>query len=184
MSYNFDATISTHNEVHIGLTSTTELLDAILTKQSYAKNGRNYERSYASSNEDRIAQIKDLLDGKNKNYLQLLAYTTAQVLEATIVTHLILRDDMLSESTINTLKELSKKYVTNDTVSSKFTVDDLLKAEASLADFDGALYETHLEFDNGFAGDRIFYLFLVIATFREAYTEDPTSIDQADVSFG
>ena len=182
MSYNFDATISTHNEVHIGLTSTTELLDAILTKQSYAKNGRNYERSYGS--EDSITQIKDLLDGKNKNYLQLLAYTTAQVLKAIVTEHLVLRDDMLSDESIATLKELSKKYVTNNTVSSKFTVDDLLKAEASLADFDGSLYETHLEFDNGFAGDRIFYLFLVIATFREAYTEDPTSIDQADVSFG
>lgn len=182
MSYNFDTTISTNNEVHIGITSTTELLDAILTKQSYANNGRDYERSYGS--EDSITQIKDLLDGKNKNYFQLLAYTTAQVLKAIVAEHLVLSDDDLSDESIATWQELSKKYVTDDTVSSKFTVDDLLKAEASLADFDGPLYETHLKFDNGFVGDHLFYLFLAIGKFRKTYTENPTAIDQADVSFG
>lgn len=186
MSYNLNIYNKTADKesdyAYIGMTEPTELLDALLSGQSYADNGINYKRTYADSDTLR-KQVRALLDDENKGYLQLIAFTANELL------HLIKKHDLLTDSALDdnvkpTWEAIIKNHLQADgSYSPKYQADELHHIEHELADFGGILADMDLRIGN-YDGNRLFYLFNVINELREDFNADPEILDKLTFSIG
>lgn len=188
MSYNVTAyTPDTENEssldvAHIGTTETTELLDAILSDQDYRRDG-DYDRTYASSDELK-ARLVAVFENKNLNYFKLIAFTATEVMRNLNDWPNVLRSVDVDDNIINYWDELIKRHTTDDgELNKKFIVDELLTIETHLADFDDALSDMNWRIGD-YAGNSLFYLFLMINTLRNNYVADPSEFEKLTLSIG
>lgn len=118
MSYNLHVE-SNLIDVSMDRTAATQLLDAILSGQSYANKGKFYMPTYANSNTLR-AQFVALLENRNMNYLKLVAFALTGFLQQ-------LPDADNDDAPDKKWYDLAKSHANKN-----FTVDELIAIEDDL----------------------------------------------------
>lgn len=166
----------------VGTTMATELLDSILSNQSYV-NGAGYERTYANSDELRD-RFKAIVTNKNENYFKFLAFVVSEVIRNLNENPTKLAYVGASGDVIEYWEDVSKKHTRADgTIIKKYQVDELLEYEDTLADVGNAL--AHMKWRVGaYDGDSLFYIISIVNILRVKYNNDSHYLDTVRYSIG
>lgn len=160
----------------------SRLLDAFLSDQSFANNGKNY--SFSAPDSDTLRnQFKVLLANENISYLKFLAYTAEQVMRqirATETTRDLLHSDQIDHHTTEFWTNLLNKHdLGNGVFDPVYSVDELIKIEEHLSNkYDKVFGSVDFEIA-GFHKTQIWVMLLAINKLRHAYAVDPAILDRA-----
>lgn len=171
MSYNLIATI--HDRLSndgIWITESTKLFDSILSGQNYSQAHFDYQRTHNSSDVLR-KQMIDIMENRNKAYLQLLAFATNGFLEQL--------PEIISKSVEDEGYYDDWEAIIVAHAALNFTVDELINLESQLSfdladapSFIGVYESVNLQVIIGF-----------VSRMRYEYKADP-SLQNIDFSIG
>ena len=159
----------------------SRLLDAFLSGQSFANNGKNY--SFSAPDSDTLRnQFEVLLANENVSYLKFLAYAAEQVMRqirATETTKDWLHSDQRDYCTTEFWTNLLKKHdLGNGAFDPVYTVAALIEIEEHLSNIHDMIVAVHFEIA-GFDETQIWQLFYAVNKLRYAYADDPAILDRA-----